>query len=403
MKKLIALLMVLCMVVGLCACGEQSGTTADTAKEDTTTTEKSGDTVRIGIFQPASGDNGAPGKQETLGSQYANVIQPTVDIGGKTYNVELVIVDNESSNDKAVSAAQSLVSSKVSVVLGSYGSGVSIAGADVFGNAGIPVIGVSCTNPQVTAGNDFYFRVCFLDPFQGTVLANLAVDQYKADKAYVLTKLGDDYSVGVGNYFKKAFEDKGGTCVVETFQEGNSDFTSYITKAKNEGCNICVAPISVEAAALFLDQAATQDIGMPILAGDTFDNNVVAAAAKGTNLDIYCSTFYAAGGNPEFDKSFQEWMESDSTALANNGGNTTIAACSVLGYDAYFVALEALKATGSTDPADVKAALPGVKYDGVTGHIEFDEIGDAIRDTAFVKHLNTETGEYELFGEQKVQ
>lgn len=403
MKKLIALLMVLCMVVGLCACGEQSGTTADTAKEDTTTTEKSGDTVRIGIFQPASGDNGAPGKQETLGSQYANVIQPTVDIGGKTYNVELVIVDNESSNDKAVSAAQSLVSSKVSVVLGSYGSGVSIAGADVFGNAGIPVIGVSCTNPQVTAGNDFYFRVCFLDPFQGTVLANLAVDQYKADKAYVLTKLGDDYSVGVGNYFKKAFEDKGGTCVVETFQEGNSDFTSYITKAKNEGCNICVAPISVEAAALFLDQAATQDIGMPILAGDTFDNNVVAAAAKGTNLDIYCSTFYAAGGNPEFDKSFQEWMESDSTALANNGGNTTIAACSVLGYDAYFVALEALKAAGSTDPADVKAALPGVKYDGVTGHIEFDEIGDAIRDTAFVKHLNTETGEYELFGEQKVQ
>lgn len=403
MKKLIALLMVLCMVVGLCACGEQSGNTADTAKEDTTTTEKSGDTVRIGIFQPASGDNGAPGKQETLGSQYANVIQPTVDIGGKTYNVELVIVDNESSNDKAVSAAQSLVSSKVSVVLGSYGSGVSIAGADVFGNAGIPVIGVSCTNPQVTAGNDFYFRVCFLDPFQGTVLANLAVDQYKADKAYVLTKLGDDYSVGVGNYFKKAFEDKGGTCVVETFQEGNSDFTSYITKAKNEGCNICVAPISVEAAALFLDQAATQDIGMPILAGDTFDNNVVAAAAKGTNLDIYCSTFYAAGGNPEFDKSFQEWMESDSTALANNGGNTTIAACSVLGYDAYFVALEALKAAGSTDPADVKAALPGVKYDGVTGHIEFDEIGDAIRDTAFVKHLNTETGEYELFGEQKVQ
>ena len=96
-------------------------------------------------------------------------------------------------------------------------------------------------------------------------------------------------------------------------------------------------------------------------------------------------------------------MESDSTALANNGGNTTIAACSVLGYDAYFVALEALKAAGSTDPADVKAALPGVKYDGVTGHIEFDEIGDAIRDTAFVKHLNTETGEYELFGEQKVQ
>jgi len=398
MKKLIALIMVLCMIVGLCACGEKTeSTTGDSS------TASGGDTVRIGIFQPASGDNGAPGKQETLGSQYANHVQPTVEIGGKTYNVELVIVDNESSNDKAVSAAQSLVSSDVSVVLGSYGSGVSIAGSDVFGNAGIPCIGVSCTNPLVTEGNDHYFRVCFLDPFQGSVLANLAVDEYAADKAYVLTKLGDDYSAGVGNYFKEAFEGLGGTCVMETFQEGNSDFTSYITKAKNEGCNICVAPISVEALALFMDQANTQSLGMPILGGDTLDSNVVQEVCKGTNLDVYCSTFYAEGGNPEFDKGFKEWLESDSTALANNGGNTVIAACTVLGYDAYFVALEALKAAGSTDPADVLAALPSVQYDGATGHIEFDEIGDAIRDAAYVKHLNTETGEYELYGEVKVQ
>lgn len=391
MKKWIAILMVLCMVLGLCACGA-SGTES----------KASGDKVYIGVYEPASGDNGAPGKQETLGIQYANSVAPTVEIGGKTYQVELVVVDNESSNDKAVSAAQSLVSAGVSVALGSYGSGVSIAGSDVFANAGIPVIGVSCTNPQVTAGNDHYFRICFLDPFQGTILANLAVDQYQAKKAYVLTKLGDDYSVGVGNYFKEAFEKLGGTCIVETFQEGNSDFTSYITKAKNEGCDICLSPISVEAAALFLEQAATQDMGMPMLAGDTFDSNVVANAAKGTNLDLYCSTFYVEGGNTDFDQSFKAWMEGNATALSNNGGNTTIAACSVLGYDAYFTALEALKAAGSTDPAAVKAALPGVSYEGITGHIEFDETGDAIRDSAFVKYLNTESGEYELFGVQKV-
>ncbi|MEA4965339.1 MAG: ABC transporter substrate-binding protein [Oscillospiraceae bacterium] len=395
MKKIIAIVMVLCMVVGLCACGSSSST-------QSTTAATSGDTVRIGVYEPASGDNGAPGKQETLGIQYANSVSPTVEIGGKTYNVELQIVDNESSNDKAISAAQTLVSAGVSVALGSYGSGVSIAGSDVFANAGIPVIGVSCTNPQVTAGNDHYFRICFLDPFQGTVLANLAVEKYSAKKAYVLTKLGDDYSVGVGNYFKAAFEKLGGTCIVETFQDGNSDFTSYITKAKNEGCDICLSPISVEAAALFLEQAATQNIGMPILAGDTFDSNVIAGAAKGTNLDLYCSTFYVEGGNPEFDTSFKTWMENNSTALANNGGNTTIAACSVLGYDAYFVALEALKAAGSTDPAAVKTALPSVSYDGITGHIEFDETGDAIRDAAFVKHMNTTSGAWELYGEQKV-
>lgn len=393
-RRMIALVMAVC-VLTLCACGGTGGGSGSSGS--------SGDTVKIGIFQPASGDNGAPGKQEALGSQYANYVTPTVDIGGKTYNVELVIVDNESSNDKAVSAASQLVSAGVSVVLGSYGSGVSIAGSDTFGNAGIPVIGVSCTNPQVTLGNDHYFRVCFLDPFQGTVLANLAVDEYSAKKAYILTKLGDDYSVGVGNYFKEAFEGLGGSCVVESFQEGNSDFTSYITTAKNEGCDICLAPISVEALALFLEQANTQGLGMPVLGGDTLDSNVVAGVGKGTDLDIYCSTFYAVGGDPAFDAGFTKYMEDNATALANNGGNTTIAACSVLGYDAYYAALEALKAAGSTDPADVMAALPSVSFDGATGHIAFDENGDAIRDAAFVKRLNTASGEYEMYGEVKVK
>ena len=128
--------------------------------------------VKIGVFEPASGDSGAGGKQETLGMQYANYLQPTVEIGGTTYNVELVYADNGSSPDKAPSAAQQLISEGVSVILGSYGSGVSIAGSQYFADAGIPAIGVTCTNPQVTAGNTHYFRICFLDPFQGTVLAN---------------------------------------------------------------------------------------------------------------------------------------------------------------------------------------------------------------------------------------
>ena len=88
-----------------------------------------GKTIKIGVFEPASGDNGAGGKQEVLGVEYANSLAPTVEIGGETYNVELVEVDNQSSTDKAVTAAQELVSKKVSIVLGSYGSGVSIAAA----------------------------------------------------------------------------------------------------------------------------------------------------------------------------------------------------------------------------------------------------------------------------------
>ena len=146
----------------------------------TAVTAFAADTVKIGVYEPASGDNGAGGKQETLGVQYANSVAPTVEIDGKEYTVELDIVDNESSNDKGPSAAATLVSDGVSIVLGSYGSGVSIAASDIFKQGGIPAMGITCTNPQVTQGNTHYFRICFLDPFQGTVLANFANDNFQA-------------------------------------------------------------------------------------------------------------------------------------------------------------------------------------------------------------------------------
>ena len=132
----------------------------------------------------------------------------------ETYTVELVYADNGSSADKAPSAAQQLVSEGVSVVLGSYGSGVSIAaGSQYFADAGIPAIGVTCTNPQVTAGNTHYFRICFLDPFQGTVLANYAYSELGAKTAYCLAELGNDYDVGLCHYFQQAFEALGGTVI----------------------------------------------------------------------------------------------------------------------------------------------------------------------------------------------
>lgn len=360
------------------------------------------ETVTIGVYEPASGDNGAGGKQETLGMQYAHSISPTVEIGGTEYDVELDIVDNESNNDKAVSAASKLVSDGSSIVLGSYGSGVSIAGSQTFADAGVPAVGVTCTNPQVTLGNTHYFRICFLDPFQGTVLANFAKDTFEASKAYVLTKQGDDYSAGLGHYFTKAFEELGGEVIPGTFPEGNSDFTSYITSAKNEGVDVIFAPTSTEAAALIIEQAAAQGVEVPLLAGDTWDSNVILNAAKGKAVSIYVTTFYQEGGNPEFDEGMKEYINSDSTNLANNGGDDTVAAVTAMGYDAYFTALEALKAAGSTDPAAVNEALWGVTLDGVSGHIEFDENGDAVRNAAFVKQANTETGAWDFVAEQGI-
>ena len=361
------------------------------------------DTVKIGVFEPASGDNGAGGKQETLGIQYANSVAPTVEIDGTEYDVELVIVDNESSAEKAPTAESLLVSEGVSVVLGTYGSGAAIAASDTFAQAGVPAIGVTCTNPQVTEGNTHYFRICFLDPFQGTVLANFAADNFEAKKAYVLTKLGDYYSAGLGHYFSKAFQDLGGEVVEETFPEGNADFTSYITTAVNEGVDVIFAPTSTEAAQLIIDTAASQGVTVPMLAGDTWDSNVILSAAKGKDVQIYVTTFYQEGGDPEFDEGIKEWINSDKTNLANNGGDDTVAAVTAMGYDAYFTALEALKNAGTTDPAAVNEALWTTTYTGVTGAIAFDDVnGDAIRDTAYVKSANTESGTWDFVAEQGV-
>lgn len=130
MKKIIALLLAAVMVMCLFAgCASSGGSKV----------------IKIGVFEPQSGDNGAGGKQEVLGIQYANSVKPTVTINGEEYKIELDIQDNQSSTDKAVSAAQQLVADKVSVVLGSYGSGVSIAAGTYFANAKIPAIGCSCT------------------------------------------------------------------------------------------------------------------------------------------------------------------------------------------------------------------------------------------------------------------
>ena len=393
-KKFMALALSAVMAASLAACGGSSGGSSGGAAA-------SGDkVVKIGVFEPQSGDNGAGGKQEILGMQYANVQTPEVEIGGEKYKVQLEYADNASSNDKAPTAAQTLISNGVSLVLGSYGSGVSIAAGDTFLNAKMPAIGVTCTNPQVTAGCDVDFRICFLDPFQGTVLANYA-KSIGATKAYCLAKQGDDYSGGLCNYFIEAFGKD--NCIYEQFPEGTSDYSTYVTNAQNQGCDVFFSPVSTEAAAQIIAKASAQNIGMPILAGDTWDSNVILDAAKGSNVEICVTTFYQEGADADFDKGIKEWINSDSTAKSNNGGNDELAAVTAMGYDAYYVALEALKKAGSTDPAKVLEVLPSLEYTGVTGAIAFDEVGDAKRDSAVVKKCNTETGKWDFVTVAKAQ
>ena len=192
MKKFLALALAFVMVFALCACGGTPAPAESAAPADGAAEAPAGENpvVKIGVFEPQTGDNGPGGKQEILGMQYANYVQPTVDIAGTTYDVQLEIVDNRTTAENGPSAAAELMNREVSVVLGSYGSGVSMAGGAVFAEAGVPAIGVTCTNPQVTSDCEVYFRVCFLDPFQGTVLANYAYKELGVTKAYTLAMLG---------------------------------------------------------------------------------------------------------------------------------------------------------------------------------------------------------------------
>lgn len=388
------------MVLALCACGSSAPVASD-APADAEAPAASGEkVVKIGVFEPTTGDSASGGKKEVLGMQFANSETPTVEINGETYKVELVLSDNGSSSDKAPSAASDLVSKGVSIVLGSYGSGVSMAGGPKFEEANLAAVGVTCTNPNVTAGNDYYFRICFLDDFQANVLANFALEKFDAKVAYCLGENGNEYDQGLISFFTQIFEAAGGKVITDSYPTNNSDFASYLNKAKSEGADVIFTPVSIAYATQIISQAASLDIDIPILGSDTLDDNMVLAAAKDTDVQLYVSTFYQEGGAPAFDEGIKNYINTNSAAKDANGGNDTIAAVTAMGYDAYYVALEALKAAGSVDSGAVKAALPGVTLDGVSGAIAFNDIGDAIRDTAFIKTSDNVNGVWLLETQQ---
>ena len=401
MKKFLSLALAVSMALSLVACGGSSsgGSSAGSAASGAASGDK---VVKIGVYEPQTGDNGAGGKKEILGMQYANTVQPTVEIGGETYQVQLEIVDNRTTPENGPSAASELVNRGVSIVLGSYGSGVSMAGGKVFEEAGVPAIGVTCTNPQVTADCSVYHRICFLDPFQGTVLANYAYNELGVTTAYTLAMLGSDYDQGLVHYFSEAFTALGGTVKSEDFPEGSANFVSYINNAKAANAGVIFAPVSINYAQLIVEAADAQGFEGALLGSDTWDDNMVIESAKGRDVNVYVTTFYQEGGNAEFDSGIKEWINANADAKTNNGGNDMISAVTAMGYDAYFTALEAIKAAGSTDPAAVLEALPGVSYEGVSGLIEFDEIGDAKRDSAFIKTANTEAGAWDFVKVQTV-
>jgi len=342
-----------------------------------------GAVIKIGVFEPMSGVNAAGGVMEVQGIRLANELNPTLELDGKTYKVELVIADNRSDKDEAANAVRRLIErDKVNVILGSWGSSLSIAGGEVAKDAGIPCIGLSCTNPLVTFGNDWYFRVCFIDPFQGTVMANYAYNDLGARTALIVQELSNDYSVGLAKFFVDNFVSLTGNpnAILATvnYNTGAHDFSAQFTAIRSLNPDVIFAPGNYTESALVIKQARELGINAPIIGGDTWEAQEFIDAGQERVEGAAFSTFFAAeyAGTTEAQTFLDEYAARYDKEPA---------AFTALGYDGYLIALDAIKRAGSLEPAKIRDAIAATAgFAGATGITTIDENGDATK-SAYIK------------------
>lgn len=362
-KKAFLFILSAILVLGLLAgCGTKQTSGSDS------------DVIKIGVFEPMTGASAAGGEMTVEGIKLANEKLGTV-LGKK---VDLVIVDNKSDKVEAANAASRLIDKdKVVAIIGSYGSSLSMAAGDIVKAAQIPAVGCSPTNPLVTLNNDYYFRVCFIDPFQGTVMANYAFKDLGAKKAAIIQDVQQDYSVGLSTYFEQAFIELTGSAnsiVGKTsYNTGDQDFSAQLTNIKSLNPDVIFAPGNYGESALLIKQARDLGITAPILGGDTWEApefiEIGGAAVEGA---VYSTHFTSESPVTEVSKTFLEDYKAKYGKEAN--------AFAALGYDAYMVIIDAIEKAGSTDSVVIRDKIAATKdFVGSTGIITLDENGDAVK------------------------
>jgi len=369
--SLIAMAVVLMAALALTGCGQ---------KEAQKTTEES-DVIKIGVYEPMTGASAAGGQMTVEGIELANEMYPEV-LGKK---IQLVIVDNKTDKTEAANAVARLIEKdKVSVIIGSYGSSLSMSGGQVAKDAGVPVVGCSPTNPLVTLDNDYYFRVCFIDPFQGKVMAKYAYETLKAKTAAIIMDISNDYSVGLSNFFKKAFIEYTGdekSIVAEmNYKTGDQDFTAQLTTIKELKPDVVFAPGNYGESALLIKQARELGIDSKFLGGDTWEAPEFIEIGGDAVEGVAFSTHYTE------EAPVTEVSEEFLNAYKNKYGGKEANAFAALGFDAYLVARDAIERAGSADPKAIRDALSQTKdFKGATGIITLDENGDANKSAVIKK------------------
>jgi len=346
--------------------------------------KKAPDTIKIGVFEPLTGANAAGGALEVEGIKLANEMYPAVRVGDREYKVELVIADNKSDKVEAANAVQRLVDKdKVKVILGSWGSSLSMAAGPIAQEAQVPAIGLSCTNPLVTAGNDYYFRVCFIDPFQGTVMAKYAAGELGAKTAAIVQEVSNDYSVGLAKFFVDAFTGLTGNSAAilaepVNYNTGDQDFTAQLTTLKSLNPDVIFAPGNFTESALLIIQAKQVGITAPFLGGDTWETPDFLDIGKDAVEGATFSTFFDVGGaTGGIAKVFVD-------AYRKKKGEDP-AAVTALGFDGYRLALDAIERAGSLETTEIRNAIAETAgFEGAAGLITLDANGDATK-SAYIK------------------
>jgi branched-chain amino acid transport system substrate-binding protein len=323
--------------------------------------------IRVGEIASLTGKDAAFGQSSHDGTLLA-VERLNASGGVLGRRIELTTEDDECKAGEAATAARMLIArDRVTALLGEVASSRSLEMAPIAEAERVPMISPSSTNPKVTAIGPYIFRVCFIDPFQGTVMAKFAFETLHLRRVAVLASVSSAYSVGLAQYFKSGFAERGGTIALEQkYSEGDKDFRSQLTVIKAAGVDGIFVPGYYTEAALICVQARDLGLSVPIFGGDGWEGSPLLSIGGKAVEGTYYSTHYSPDDPAPVVRDFVARYK------ARFGGETPDA-MAALGYDSVMVLADAIRRAGTTDGAAVRDALAATRdFPGVTGRTTID-------------------------------
>ena len=345
--------------------------------------------ILIGHVASLTGDTATFGVSADEGIRLAlDEINSGTKVLGKP--VKLITEDDRSQPDEAKTATEKLITRDHAVaILGEIASSRSIQMAPVCQDNKIPMLSPGSTNPKVTETGDYIFRACFIDPFQGTAMANFALHELKLKRFAVLYAANSDYSVGLRQFFENAVKNEGGQIVEDLSysEKQDTDFHGQLTRIKNANPEAIWVPGYYQEAALIAKQARELGITVPLMGGDGWDSDKLVAVA-GPSIDgCYFSNHYSPDEQrPEV----QAFVSAYKAKYKNPDGSPKVPdAMAILGYDAMKLMADAINRAGSTDGPKIRDALASTKnFPGAAGPITIDENRNAKKTIVILKIEN---------------